>query len=141
MPPGEAHYIATVLDDMTVQMKEEPYMRVSIYDVPLIASLEENETAAAFAALLPLHVDMDELNGNELYHYLLSPLRSSPERIGHVEAGDIMLFGNNCVVIFYQSFDTPYSYTRIGRIDDTEKLVEAIDGQGAYLSFDKMEDY
>ena len=116
-------------------------MRVSIYDVPLIASLEENETAAAFAALLPLHVDMDELNGNELYHYLLSPLPSSPERIGHVEAGDIMLFGNNCVVIFYQSFDTPYSYTRIGRIDDTEKLVEAIDGQSAYVSFDKMEDY
>lgn len=140
LPPGEAHYIATVLDDMTVQLEEKPYMRVSIYDVPLIASLEENETAAAFAALLPLRIDMEELNGNEIYHDLFSPLPSSPERIGHVEAGDIMLFGDHCVVIFYQAFDTPYAYTRIGRIADTEKLMEAIDGQGAYVSFEKMED-
>ena len=51
-----------------------------------------------------------------------------------------MLFGDNCVVIFYQSFDTPYSYTCIGRIADAEKLTEAIDGQGAYVSFEKMED-
>ena len=140
LPPGEVHYIALVSDDLTIQLKEKPYMRVSIYDVPLFASLEENETAAAFAALLPLRLDMEELNGNEIYHYLSGALPSSPERIGHVEAGDIMLFGDNCVVIFYQSFDTPYSYTRIGRIADTEKLAEAIDGQGAYVSFEKMED-
>ena len=74
---------------------------------------EANPTAEAFASLLPMTLHMTELNGNEKYHTLLSPLPSRPERIGHVEAGDLMLFGDDCIVLFYKSFRTPYSYTRI----------------------------
>ena len=33
-----------------------------------------------------------------------------------------MLFGNNCLVIFYESFDTSYSYTKIGHIDNLDNL-------------------
>ena len=33
-----------------------------------------------------------------------------------------MLFGNNCLVIFYESFDTTYSYTKIGHIDNLDNL-------------------
>ena len=33
-----------------------------------------------------------------------------------------MLYGNNCLVIFYKSFDTSYSYTRIGHIENLEDL-------------------
>ena len=33
-----------------------------------------------------------------------------------------MLFGNNCLVIFYESFDTSYSYTKIGHIDNLDDL-------------------
>lgn len=29
-----------------------------------------------------------------------------------------MLFGSDCLVVFYQSFDTSYSYTKIGHIDN-----------------------
>ena len=87
-----------------------------------------------------LTVTLEELNGNEIYHDLMEPLPSAPERVGHVNAGDIMLFGDSCVVIFYKSFDTPYSYTRIGNIADAEGLAAAIDGQSAYVTFEKMED-
>ena len=138
LPPGEAHYLAVIGDDLTIELKEEPYMRVSIYDVPFVARLEDNGTAAAFAALLPMRLDMDELNGNEIYHYLPEPLPSAPERVGHVNAGDIMLYGDSCVVIFYESFDTPYSYTPIGNIADAEGLAAEIAGEGAYVTFETM---
>ena len=90
------------------------------------ATLEDNDTARAFAVLLPMELRMTELNGNEKYHYLMGPLPAASERVGHIEAGDIMLFGDSCVVVFYQSFDTPYSYTRIGKIEDVEGLAEAL---------------
>ena len=43
----------------------------------------------------------------------------SPEKIN---VGDVMLYGNNCLVIFYKSFDTSYSYTKIGHIDNLPDL-------------------
>ena len=72
---------------------------------------------------------MSELNGNEKYHYLMGPLPSNPERVEHIEAGDLMLFGEECVVLFYESFNTGYSYTRIGRIIDASDLEKAV-GKG-----------
>ncbi|MBQ9264377.1 MAG: hypothetical protein IJ189_09240 [Clostridia bacterium] len=93
------------------------------------ATLENNETAQAFAALLPMTLDMTELNGNEKYHYLMSGLPNAPERVGQIEEGELMLFGSECVVLFYKRFSTAYSYTRLGKIDDVKGLKEAL-GQG-----------
>ena len=104
-------------------------MKVTIGGKRFGVTLENNETAAAFAALLPMELSMSELNGNEKYHYLMGPLPSKPERIGQIKAGDLMLFGNDCVVLFYESFHTGYSYTRIGKLDDTSGLKEAV-GRG-----------
>jgi hypothetical protein len=33
-----------------------------------------------------------------------------------------MLFGDNWLVLFYKSFDTPYSYTKIGHINNIADL-------------------
>ena len=33
-----------------------------------------------------------------------------------------MLYGNNYLVVFYKSFDTLYSYTKIGHIDNLPNL-------------------
>ena len=84
------------------------------YDV----KLEDNDTVNQLLSILPLDLEMNELNGNEKYVYLDNNLVSNSKHINTINAGDIMLFGNNCLVIFYKTFNTNYSYTKIGHIDN-----------------------
>ena len=86
------------------------------------AKIEENETAQSFANMLPAEYNMSELNGNEKYIYLDNKLPTNSYNPKHIEKGDIMLYGNNCLVVFYKSFDTSYSYTKIGHIEDLSDL-------------------
>ncbi len=67
---------------------------------------------------LPLTLEMDELNGNEKYYYLNEDLPSSSGRVDMIRTGDLMLYGSNCLVSFFETFETRYAYTRIGHIDD-----------------------
>ena len=86
------------------------------------AKIEENETAQSLVNMLPLELNMSELNGNEKYIYLDKTLPTNSYSPKHIEVGDIMLYGNDCLVVFYKSFDTPYSYTKIGHIENFVNL-------------------
>lgn len=97
-------------------------MEIIVNNYSFSCQLENNPTAAALKELLPLSITMRELNSNEKYYYLEQNLPSNPQRVNQISRGDIMLFGNNCLVIFYESFTTSYSYTRIGKIDNTDNL-------------------
>lgn len=90
------------------------------------ATLADTEAARQFAALLPLQLQMEELNGNEKYAYLDDPLTSESRNPGTINAGDIMLFGSSCVVLFYQTFPTQYTYTPIAHLDDADGLTEVL---------------
>jgi len=46
--------------------------------------------------------------------------------VKNIKKGDIMLFGNNCLVIFYKSFKTSYSYTKIGHIENPADIETAL---------------
>ena len=100
------------------------------------ATLADSETGEAFAALLPLSVTMNELNGNEKYHYLSSSLPTDSYQPGTIHAGDLMLYGNNCVVLFYETFNTSYSYTRIGAIDNPSGLAAALGSGDVSVRFE-----
>ncbi len=95
---------------------------ISINNKKLEINLEENSTTAALRTLLPLNIAMDDLNDNEKYAYLDNSLPTDTYSPKHIEAGDVMLFGDNCLVIFYKSFDTSYSYTKIGHIENFPEL-------------------
>ena len=86
------------------------------------AEIEENETAQSFVSMLPAEYNMNELNGNEKYFYLDNALPINSYNPKLIESGDIMLYGNNCLVVFYKSFNTSYSYTKIGHIDNLSDL-------------------
>lgn len=95
---------------------------ISINNKKLEINLEENSTTATLRTLLPLNIAMDDLNDNEKYAYLDNSLPTDTCSPKHIEAGDVMLFGDNCLVIFYKSFDTSYSYTKIGHIENFPEL-------------------
>jgi len=99
---------------------------ITIGDKAFGATLSDNPTAAAFKALLPMSIDMSELNGNEKLFRLPGSLPAQPSRPPSIRSGDLMLYGSSTVVLFYKSFATTYSYTRIGRIDDPAGLERAV---------------
>ena len=101
------------------------------------AELADGATAKAFSALLPMTLNMNELNGNEKYCYLDKSLPSDASNPGTIHTGDILLYGNNCVVVFYKTFKTSYSYTRIGRIKDPAGLEEALGSGDVTVRFEK----
>lgn len=84
--------------------------------------LEKNSTVEEFIKLIPQELSMKELNGNEKYVYIDYSLTANSYYPKHIEKGDVMLYGNNCLVIFYKSFDTSYNYTKIGHIDNLPDL-------------------
>jgi len=108
-------------------------MKVIINGKEYIAKLENNETVKDFAKLIPTELQMNELNGNEKYVYLDTKLATDPYNPQKINKGDIMLYGDNCLVIFYKSFDTSYRYTKIGHIDNLSDLGD----KNIIVKFDK----
>lgn len=90
------------------------------------ATLLENDAATAFIAMLPLEINMTELNGNEKYFRLSKNLPTHASNPGTINSGDLMLWGANTLVIFYQAFSTSYSYTKLGKIDSPAGLAAAV---------------
>jgi hypothetical protein len=92
-------------------------------------TLADNAASRAFAAQLPLALKMPDLNGNEKHAKLPKALPQTEMNPATIRAGDLMLWGKDTLVIFYESFKTPYSYTRLGAVEDSSALTQAL-GRG-----------
>lgn len=84
--------------------------------------LEDNETVKEFVKLLPKEYKMNELNDNEKYVYLESSLPTNSIQPKSINKGDVYIYGDNCLVVFYKTFNTIYRYTKIGHIDNLPDL-------------------
>lgn len=93
-------------------------------------TMTDNVAVKALRPRLPLALDMSELNGNEKYVRLPKALPVVATQPGTIRAGDLMLYGNDTLVIFYENFSSPYSYTRLGHIDDPVGLTQALGRDG-----------
>ena len=85
-------------------------MKIKIGSRTFTATLYDNPTATRLKAMLPLTLDMTELNGNEKYFHFSTNLPTSNP--GTIRTGDLMLWGANSLVLFYKTFPTSYSYNQ-----------------------------
>lgn len=115
--------------------KNTSSLNIKIGDKEFTATLYDNPTTQAFLGLLPLDLDMSELNGNEKYFFLSEELPTDSKSPDSIKEGDLMLYGNNCIVIFYKSFSTRYSYTQLGHIDNPDGLAQALGSNSVQVCF------
>ena len=118
-------------DNMTQTIK------IIIKDQEFTVSLESSDTVTEFLKKLPLEITMNELNGNEKYYYFDNSLPNHATQIGRIEKGDIMLYGTNCLVLFYKTFSTSYSYTKIGKIEDPSSLEKVVGNENIKVKITK----
>lgn len=115
--------------EQPISEKEQVNMWMTINGNRFEVLAEENVTAHAFAAQLPLTLNMEDLYSNEKHAQLPSALPTNASRVNTIHNGDIMLYGSSTLVLFYKSFPSSYSYTRIGRLSQPDKLADIL-GQG-----------
>lgn len=121
-------------DDINTMERIQAIINGEIFTI----TLENNSTTSAFLELLPLSVSMSDLNNNEKYVYLSNSLPTNTQNVNKINAGDFKLFGSNCLVLFYESFTTNYSYTNLGIIDDPIGFREAIKQGSIKVEFIRM---
>ncbi|WP_203288416.1 cyclophilin-like fold protein [Metabacillus sp. cB07] len=82
---------------------------------------------------------MNDHNRNEKFYNFSDALPEDSERPGEIRAGDIMLYGDNCLVLFYESFSSTYRYTRMGYIEDAARFAQAAGAGDVTVAFDLEE--
>lgn len=102
----------------------------------LTATLEDNATVAAFKEMLPLTLDMSDFNANEKKFDLPKRMPTKDANPQMIQAGDLMIWNSSTLVFFYKSFPTSYSYTKIGRINNTSGIADAIGSENVRIRFE-----
>jgi hypothetical protein len=116
-------------------MKNEK-IKITVGFQVFTATLLDNNSAKAFQEMLPLSINMTELIGNEKYYDFPNNLPTNSSNPGTIKNGDLMLYGSKTLVLFYQSFSTSYSYTKLGSVDDTTGLATALGSRNVTITFE-----
>lgn len=118
------------------QVSESNTLKITVGSTTFTATLTSNASATAFKELLPMAINMSELNSNEKYYALPQSLPTNAFNPGTIQNGDLMLYGSSTLVLFYKTFSTSYSYTRIGRVDNPSGLQTALGASSVTISFE-----
>lgn len=111
-------------------------IKITVGTSTFTAKLADHEAANAFKSLLPLTILMNELHGNEKYSRLQKSLPAAPVNTDTIHTGDLMLWGSDTLVLFYRTFSASYSYTKLGHIDDTKGLAQALGSGNVKITFE-----
>lgn len=115
-------------EDQSAMQRDTFY--VTIEDMTFAATFEDNSGAEALKTLLeagPVTIDMNDYGGFEKVGALGQSLPTSNAQTT-TQAGDIVLYQGDQIVMFYGS--NSWSYTRLGKVDDLTGWADAL-GSGA----------
>lgn len=118
---------------------EEIRVNLIVNNKTFSATLENNETTRKLIEMFPMTLNMSEMNSNEKYNYLDSNLPTNTTSPRTINAGDIKLYGNNCLVVFYKTFSTPYSYTNLGKVDNVNDFINELGRGNVNIRFELAE--
>ena len=113
-------------------------LQVKIGQKTFTATLEDNPATVKFRQMLPLTLDMPDLNANEKHVGLPEGLPTDAIKPGTIRAGDLLLWGDNTLVLFYETFRSSYSYTRLGKLDNPKGLAEAVGAGSVAVAFEAI---
>ena len=111
-------------DIVTDEMKGGIQLSIDGTQVPV--TWEENASVDELKTLLPLTVKMSMYGGFEQVGPVGRSIVSNDEQIT-TEAGDIVLYAGDRIVIFYGS--NSWAYTKLGHIDQAQEEMEKLLGQ------------
>ena len=122
--------------DDTEETAAEDRLRMRIGDTEVSVAWEDNESVAALADLAkdaPLVIHMSMYGGFEQVGPLGAELPRNDKQTT-TEAGDIVLYSGDRIVVFYGS--NAWSYTRLGRITDksASEMAELLGGGDVVLT-------
>jgi hypothetical protein len=110
-------------------------INIQIGSKTFTAKLFDNASSVALMAMLPMTINMSELNGNEKYYHMPNGLPTNSQHVGTINTGDLMLYGSDSLVIFYKNFNTSYSYTRLGYIENMSGLANTLGNGSVQVTF------
>ena len=111
-------------------------IKIKVDSQTFTATLLDNNSAKAFKEILPLTINMVELNSNEKYYDLPNSLPTNSSNPVTIKNGDLMLYGSKTLVLFYKTFSTSYSYTKLGAVDDVTGLATALGSGNITVTFE-----
>ncbi len=113
-------------------------MKITVENYTLTATLEDNATAQAFAAKLPITLPMMDLYGREMCYRFPDALPADGARTRGYEVGEIVYYPPmHSFVIMYAQNGERFQMQSIGRV---ESNVDVFDGIGDVdVKFEKAE--
>ena len=110
-------------------------MNITIGQSTFSTELADTKAAQELTALLPLTLEMQDHLSNEKFAELPKALSRNDQAVGRIVAGDIMLWGGITLVVFYESFQSSYRYTKLGKIKNTAQLKNAVGAGKVTMTF------
>lgn len=135
-PPEPASGNTVMANTGSKEEITEMKMTVQVGESTFTAALEDNAAVDALVRMMendgPVTIRMRDYAGFEKVGALGSSLPTS-NRQTTTQAGDIVLYQGNQIVLFYGS--NSWSYTRLGKIDDLTGWAEALGSGDVSVTF------